>query len=311
MVFFHAIEGILSIIIIVAIGYFLTLKGWFNQETSRFIPKLVNYVALPSLMLWNLTSTFDAHGLLSMLYGLSVPFISMLCSCVIGFICSKLLNIPDHRRGVFLSIFFCSNSVFIGIPVNLALFGNDSLPYALLYFFINTFLFWTMGNYFISQDGKSADVKLFSLKNLRNVFSPPFVGFLTAILIILLGIQLPDVINNTAKYLGNMTTALSLLFIGTVIFGVKLKDFHFSKDILAILLGRFVISPIAVLLVASFIPLPLLMKKVFVIQSALPAMPQVTIIAKVYEADTEYAAMLTAITTIVSAAVIPIYMLML
>jgi len=311
MIFFHAMEGIFSIIIIVMIGYFLTFKGWFSAETAKTIPRLVNYVALPTFMLWNLTSTFDAQKLIGSLYGLAVPLTSMLLCCIVGFIVSKVLNIAPQRQGVFRTVFFCSNSVFIGIPVNLALFGEISTPYVLLYFLVNTFFFWTAGNYFIGRDGKMSDIKIFSLDSLKNVFSPPFLGFLFATTIVLTGIQLPIFILSTAKYLGNMTTPLSLLFIGIVIFGVKIKDIHLSKDVIAVLLGRFIISPLLVLFVASFIPVPVLMKKVFVIQAALPAMTQVTIIAKVYEADAEYAAMLTAITTLVSAIAIPIYMMLL
>ena len=106
MVFLHAMNGILIIIIIVTIGYILTMKGWFNKETSAIIPKLVNYIALPSFMLWNLTSTFDANKLVAALYGLAVPFTSMLLCCIIGFIVSRVLKISPKRRGVFSTVFF-------------------------------------------------------------------------------------------------------------------------------------------------------------------------------------------------------------
>jgi malate permease and related proteins len=309
MVFFHALEGIFSIIIIVMVGYFLTMKRWFNEENSKLIPKIVNYVALPTYMLWNLTSTFDKEKLLSLLYGLAVPFSSMMLCCIIGFTVAKIIKVPARRKGVFCTVFFCSNTVFIGLPVNLALFGDSSTPYVMLYFFINTLFFWTIGNYWIGKDGNISDVKFISLSTLKHVFSPPFLGILFALTIILLKIPLPDFIINTTKYLGNMTTPLSLIFIGIVIYGVNMKDIHFDKEVIAILFGRFLVSPLSVLFVASFIPLPLLMKKVFVIQAALPAMTQVTIIAKVHEADTKYAATLTAITTLASAIAIPIYML--
>lgn len=311
MVFLHALEGVFSIIIIVAIGYFLTFKGWFNKENSMIIPKLVNYISLPTFMLWNLTNNFDAEKLETAAYGLAVPFVSMLVCCILGFIISKILKIPANRRGIFNTVFFCSNSVFIGIPVNLALFGDSSTPYVLLYFLMNTLFFWTAGNYFISKDGKMSKIQLISIANIKSIFSPPFCGFIFAIVVILLGIHFPDFILNTSKYLGNMTTPLSLIFIGIVMFGVKLKDIKLNKEVVTVLIGRFIISPLIVLLVASLIPIPVLMKKVFVIQAALPAMTQITIIARVYDADTEYAAMLTAITTLVSAVAIPVYMLIL
>ena len=113
------------------------------------------------------------------------------------------------------------------------------------------------------------------------------------------------------KYLGSMTTPLSMLFIGIVMFGVKFSEIRLTKDLLVLLLGRFVISPLIVLVVASFFPIPELMKKVFVIQSALPAMTQTTLMARLYGADTEYAAVLVSTTTIAALFAIPIYMIML
>jgi predicted permease len=106
-----------------------------------------------------------------------------------------------------------------------------------------------------------------------------------------------------------MTTPLSMLFIGIAIYGVKLSNIKVSRDMIAILLGRFVISPLIVMVITYAIPLPLLMKKVFIIQAMLPVMTQTSIVAKSYQGDAEYAAIMTTVTTIASIMVIPVYML--
>ena len=308
MVFLQASEGLMSIIIMVTLGYILTGKGWFTPESSKLLPRLVTYISLPTYMVWNLLHTFSKDTFVTLFAGIIVPVLSMIISFIISYLLSNVLSLPRNRKGTFRSAFFCSSSLFIGVPVNLALFGESSTPYVLVYFLANAFLFWTIGNYSISLDGKTAPAKLISIDTIKRVFSPPFMGFTLAVILILLEIRLPDFVMNTCKYLGNMTTPLSMLFIGIAIFGVKLSTIKFSKDVIAVLIGRFVISPLAVLLVASFFPIPELMKKVFVIQAALPAMTQTTILAKVYEADTEYAALLVTLTTLFAIIAIPIYM---
>ena len=50
------------------------------------------------------------------------------------------------------------------------------------------------------------------------------------------------------------------------------------------------------------------MRKVFVIQAALPAMTQITLMANFHQADTEYAALLVSTTTVFAILVIPLYM---
>jgi predicted permease len=311
MIFLHAMEGLISIIIMVSLGYILTANGWFSEENARLLPRIVSYIALPAYMLWNLLSTFDKNTFLPLFAGIIVPVISMLTSFVIGFFISNILGLAPNKKGTFRSVFFCSSSVFVGVPINLALFGEISLPYVLVYFLANASMFWTIGNYSISLSGRKPPAKLLSLATLTRVFSPPFMGFILAVVLILLSIQLPDFIMNTCKYLGGMTTPLSMLFIGIAMFSVNLRKITLSKDIITVLIGRFVVSPLAVLVIASFFPIPELMKKVFVIQAALPGMSQTTVLAKLYEADTEYAALLVSITTLFAVLAIPVYMVIL
>lgn len=308
MVFLHALQGVFTIVIMVSLGYFLTTRGWFNEANSQLLPKLVNYVSLPAYMLWNLMSTFDKSTLEHMIYRLAVPLLSMSLCFAIAFAVSLLIGVAPNHRGTFQTVFCCSSSVFVGLPVNLALFGETSVPYVLLYFLANALFFWTIANYCISRDGKGTSPKIVSVQTLKNIFSPPLIGFAAAMALIVLGIHLPDFILNTAKYLGGMTIPLSMIFIGVVVCGVKLRNLKLTKDIVAALIGRFIVSPMAVLAVVYFIPIPLLMKKVFVIQAALPAITQTTIMARVYEADTEYAAVLVSLTTILAMIAIPVYM---
>ena len=309
--FLHALQGVLVVLLMVATGYFLTRKGWLTGETRILLPRLVNYVALPTYMTWNLMTTFDHDKLLAILPGTVVPFLSMLLSYAIGHTVSNLLGLPVNRVGTFRSMFFVSSAIFVGLPVNLALFGDSSVPYVLLFFLPNALLFWTLGVYCISSDGKLAGNKILSLTTLKSMFSPPLMAFTAATALVLLNVRLPDVLAHTFRNLGSMTTPLSMLFIGMIIYHAYLRKIRLTKDLAALLLGRFVISPLSILLVAHFIPIPDLMRKVFVIQAAMPAMTQTSILAKLYEADTEYAAVTTSLTVLVSMIAIPVYMVLL
>ena len=309
MALFQAMEGIFTILFIISIGYYLTKIGWVNSEVSAFIPKLLTYVALPSLLFWNTTSILSKEQLFSLMYGLSIPSIAIFLNLMISVFLSSVLNLPSGRIGIFRAVCFSSNVLQIGIPVSLAFFGQAAVPYALLYYLINTLFFWTTGNYFIARDGKGemSEAKLFSASSIKNIFSPPLLALIVALAVLLFNIPIAGFFMNTLRYLSNMTTPLALIFIGAVIFGIKLKNIRFSRDIFAALIMRFIISPSLILLAAYFIPIPEMMKKVFVIQSAVPSMIQVTILAKFYGADTEYAATLTALTIIFSVIFIPFY----
>lgn len=311
MIVLHALESILSIIIMITLGYILTAKGWFREETSKLFSRLVTIIALPPFMVWNLVSTFDREKLLAVRSGLIIPFLSMLVCFGLSWIIARLIGVDYQRRGTFQTMFFVSNTIFIGLPVNLALFGHDSIPFVLLYYIANTVLFWTIGMYGISQDGDQDCANIISLATVKKIFSPPLLGFLVAVILILVEVKLPAFILDTCRYLGNLTTPLSMLFIGIAINAVKLHQIKINKDMIAIMAGRFIISPVSVILLATIFPIPDLMKKVFVMQAAMPVMTQTSIVAKAYGADAEYAAVMTTVSTLLAAIFIPLYMLIL
>lgn len=308
MIIFSAIESILSIIIMISIGYFLTYKKWFDENSKKLFSKLITKIALPCYMVSNLMENFNKEKLLKLDKGLIVPFLSMLITYAIAHIVANVIKVEKGKKGTFISMFFVSNTIFIGLPVNVALFGNRSIPYVLLYYMGNTVLFWTLGVYDISKDGMKKEEKLFTLNGLKRIFSAPLLGFIAGILFIMLQVKFPTFIMQTFKYMGNLTTPMSMLFIGMAIFAVNKNEIKFSKDMAAILIGRFVVSPLVVVALSYFFPMPVLMKKVFIIQAAMPVMTQTSITTKAYGADEKYAAVMTTVTTIASALVIPIYM---
>lgn len=310
MVLLDAVEGVLSLLLMGLIGYILAWKGWFNEESKALLPKLITYVSLPLFLLSSLTSTFKSDELVHMVYGAVVPMLSMIICLFFSLGLGKILKVDKKHIGLFHTTFTTSNSIFIGVPVNIALFGEQSLPYTLVYFFANTIFFWTVGNYYISSDSKKSKVKLISMDSLKKIFSMPVIALIVALLLILLQIKLPNFLMNAAKYLGNMTTPLAIILIGVILHSIDLKKIKWDRDLIWVMVGRFIISPLSILLVIYFIPVPELMRKVFIIQASLPAMAQTAILASFYQTDIEYATLIVSVSTLASIITIPIFMLL-
>lgn len=302
-----AAESILSIVFLIMVGYILAFKKWFNESSTNLIVKLVTQISLPALMIYTLMSNFTKQQFLNSLSGLAIPFISILLSYFIAIAAAKILRVDPSRRGLFISMFFSSNTIFMGLPINEAIYGQKSLPYVLLYYIANTTFVWTIGVYEISKDGANGKVRLFSKDSLKNLISPPLMGYIVAVILIVLGINLPTWLMDSCKYLGNLTTPLSMIFIGITIYSVSLKEFRLNKDIIGVLLGRFIACPLIIIALLLFSHTTGLMKDVFVVQAAMPVMTNSAIISKMYNSDYKFAAVVISITTIASLAVIPIY----
>lgn len=306
-----SIGNVLSIAIMIIIGYVLAYKKWFNKNSTDLLVKLVIKISLPPLLFSIMLENFDRKELVHSFKGLSIPLLSIFILFIISVLVAKIINVQKNREGLFTSFFFNSNTIFMGLPINLALFGEKSIPYVLLYYVANTIFFWTLGVYEISKDGTTEKSRFFSIKTLKKILSPPLIGYLISLVFIVLGIKLPDSLISTCKYLGNLSTPLSMIFIGITIYSVDRSAFKIGKEMIAVFFGRFILSPVLILILCLFIPIPPLMRSVFVIQAAMPVMTNSSIIARSYNADHSFAAVIITVTTIASIFVIPIYMVVL
>ncbi|MDY4920203.1 MAG: AEC family transporter [Phascolarctobacterium sp.] len=304
----QALDGIFTIVLVVGIGYVLSKKGWFDDKTSSLIAKLVTTVSLPLYMITSLTKNFTAEKLIKLAPDMMLPVCSMLLAMMVGKVFMRLLNVRTGRKGVFITNFFIANTMFIGLPVNLALFGDESIPSVMLYYMVNLIFFWTLGVQNIVADVTGTYEGLFSTKVLKKLWSPPLMGFVAAIVLIILNVQLPRFLMRGFQYVGNLTTPLSLIFIGIEIAKINLKEFNFERDIIGGLFGRFVVCPLCVLALVPFVSVSPISVKVFTMQATMPAMTQMAIVCKQYGGDSQFAAALSFITILFGLLVIPVYM---
>ena len=308
-IFLRSISGILVILGMILVGFIIGEKGWFDDKSRGLLAKLVTQVALPCYMLYTITQRFTAADLLKMLPALRFPALSMVVLLGIATGVARIFAVRQDRRGLFISMFFNSNTIFVGLPINQALFGDASIPYVLIYYMCNTTFFWTLGTYLIQRDGEGE--AQFDLKtSLKKVFSPPLMGFLLGIVLVILHIKLPTFLASDLQYLGNLTTPLSMIFIGLSVSHVGVKQLVLGKEQLLILLGRFLVAPLLMASIVYWVPLPSLMKQVFIIQSAMPVMTNAPVVARLYGADSDYAAVMVTETTLATMVVIPILMLL-
>ena len=308
-IFLMSISGILVILGMILVGFIIGEKGWFDDKSRGLLAKLVTQVALPCYMLYTITQRFTAADLLKMLPALRFPALSMVILLGIATAVARIFAVRQDRRGLFISMFFNSNTIFVGLPINQALFGDASIPYVLIYYMCNTTFFWTLGTYLIQRDGKGEaqfDIRI----SLKKVFSPPLMGFILGLVMVMLQIKLPAFLASDLQYLGNLTTPLSMIFIGLSVSNAGLKQLTLKKDQFLILLGRFLVAPLLMASIVYWLPLPSLMKQVFIIQSAMPVMTNAPVVARLYGADSDYAAVMVTETTLATMVVIPFLMLL-
>ncbi|GAA3629121.1 AEC family transporter [Lactobacillus hamsteri] len=315
--FLSSISSVIVIVLIMLLGYILRLKGWFADTFAGNISKLITQIALPASIFISVQNNLTRGSLLNLFENLLLPFIGVVISYIIAFVLVKIIKVPVGRRGIFINTIANANTIFIGMPLNVALFGNKAMPYFLVYYIINTISTWAFGVFLIKNDDPTLIAKEKKKHKIewKKLLPMPLVGFLVAIIWLLTGLKLPTFASQTFTYIGNLVTPLSLVYIGIVLADSGIKNVRVDKDSAFALIGRFVIAPaIMILLVRLVAPsvgldVPKLMGETFIVQSGTPALAVLPVLADEAHGDVDYATNVVVLSTILFIVVVPILMM--
>lgn len=297
-----------SLTLLCCIGYVVARKGWVSSETEIFLPRLVTTVVLPPFLMGNVITHFQRDALLHLLLGSLLPLVSIVASFVLFLCIAWVCGVDTCRRRLFATAACTSNTMFIGIPVATALFGEHAIPWVLLYFFGNTLFFWTIGNYCIACEGAHGKRPFTLRETVQRIFSPPLCGMLVGVVLVLLGVPLPTVISDTCRYLGNLATPLALLYIGMILHHVSWKTHHLGKDMLLALMLRLTISPLILVACRGILPLQKIQEHVYIIMAGLPSMTTIALVSAYHGADKEFASAFVALSTLAAMVSVPLWM---
>ena len=306
--FLTSITSIIPIIAIIVLGYILQVKGWFGDAFGPNLSRLIMNVALPASIFVSVMKYLTLDKLISLSGGLLYTFVAFILGYIVAYIAVMIFKVRPGRRGTTINTFVNANTIFIGLPLNIALFGEQALPYFLIYYITNTISTWTLGVYLMTSDSKSGQSKKTSKFDWKKLLPAPLVGFLVALLFLILRISIPDFATNTLTYVGNIVTPLSLIYIGIVLAKAGLNTITFDKDTIVTLVGRFILAPLIMLLVLKFFAPNMVTAefKTFMIQSATPALAVLPILANQGKGDVEFSTNVVTLSTVLFIVVIPI-----
>ena len=201
-----------------AVGFYLNKRDILNPEINKKLSSLIVDVTCPFLIISSASSVGSGDAkdvLLLLITGAAVyillPFIAMLVV--------KILRVPKDSRGVYQCMVMFSNNSFMGYPVVEALFGGFAIFYTTIFHMGFNFLFFTYGIFIMAKD--AGTVSKFNPKRLINT---GVIASIIALIIYFAGIQVPEIILSPLSFVGNITTPLSMLVIGSNMASYKLSD---------------------------------------------------------------------------------------
>ena len=308
MLFLTSLESIIPIIALIVLGYFLQVRGWFHNDFGNDLSKLIMNVAMPVSIFVSVLKYLTLEKLISLSGGLVYTFVAFALGYIVAFLSVKAFKVAPGRRGTVINTFVNANTIFIGLPLNIALFGDDALAYFLIYYITNTISTWTLGVFLMTSDSKSGKKKQESHFDWKKLLPAPLLGFIVSVVFLIINIPLPSFVSSTLGYVGGLTTPLSLVYIGIVLAKAGIKTIRFDKDSIVALIGRFIVAPVLMFLVLKLMAPSMVTAEyqTFMIQSATPALAVLPILANQGDGDVEFATNIVTLSTVLFVIVIPI-----
>lgn len=293
------LEKMMMLLILMLVGFAAAKAGWvdsaFSQKTSRMITNVFIVATILSSVVG--VEPLFTGGELALVA--AAVFILFGIGGIIGWCSARLLPLAQQDRTVaWLSVFFMNN-VFIGFPVVEALFGQNvvfcasltNLPFNLLLFSIGV-------SRLRAGQGRGR-------VTLREVFTPPLIATLAAIVIFLLQIPLPALVGDTIKTLGAATVPLSMLVIGISLSQVPMGQALRDWRAYVVSLVRLILCPVAVWLVLGLF-LEGTTLGVLTVIAACPSGAMITILCVRYGLDDLFASRVNFVSTLLCAVTLPV-----
>ena len=296
--------ALIPVFLVMITGAAFQKAGGLSEELETGMMRLVLNLLAPCLIFSKITGNPALESIAVAGWSIGTGLVLIL----LGFgIAALVAAIARFRKGEGLRTFTIAAGIqnygFMALPVVMELWPNDPGPGGLV--FVHgigiELAMWTVGLFIMTQHAGPPWKKL---------INGPFIAVLVSLALNFSGghTLLPEVMKTAMGWLGDCAIPMSLFMIGATI--GRLFKRQFWDDAIRVSLAscavRLILHPIAILAVAKYLPVPVELQKVLVVQAGMPAAVFPIVIARLYGGHPQTAIQVVLATTIVSVITAPL-----
>lgn len=290
--------------------YIFIVIGWVARRKwnlgSKWISKTLLYVLIPLLIIENLLKadleeTAVAGAIIFILaFAMNVPAIF-----------TKRVLAKDYNESLLKGAFSYYNIGWFGIPVVMALFGEQEMPLIISAYMGNVLYGDSIGFYMMSRT-KDIPAKEAVKKVLR---IPAVYACILAIVLNLFSIELPEAVEPVGTVISWTVSALGMLIIGVTLAGIDFKAIAYGT--LSKILGVRYVSGALILILLVFMEHQFLnvleddQQKLMLLMATFPIAANLVVFASVLDTEQENAALLVGTSSLISLLLVPLISLFL
>ncbi|MEM5557802.1 AEC family transporter [Aliarcobacter cryaerophilus] len=232
--------SVLPIYFFIFLG-FIAKKNLKTQIDEKTLVLLSLYFLQPIMIFWGLTKEpINYEFVLSPIFFL----ICMGSTLLLMLLYSKFLFSSKTDENIFLATALIGNTGNLGIPLGIALFGVESVPYTSIINIANIFFMYTISIYFFARD------KFNFKESIKSIFKIPVIWFaIFALAFNYFEFKIPKEFDFALQMGAYTSLTLQLIIFGTYLYSVKVKtipwklslQISFAKHILLPIIGIIVV----------------------------------------------------------------------
>lgn len=295
------LNELLSITIIVLIGFVARRRGILGKREANLLNTVVMKLSLPALIFTSLIETELDWEFAKLI---PLAFVMVLIMGLVSFLCARLLGLRPQSMGSFINAGMFLNSGFIGFPIIYQAFGDPGLVRVILFDLVgqNVTMF-TLGLWVAARFGEDGYTRQESTKALHQVFtSPALIALVLGILG--RGLPYPAVFIDALDWFGSISIPLIIFSLG-VTFDFDLRELP-PAPILTMVGLQLFLYPLLAAGLGLLFNLSGLTYKVGIIAAATPAAMGTLPIASEHGLDENLSAALIIVTTLACVLTIPL-----
>ena len=276
-------QALVKVGLLVAVGWFMANRGWVGPASRLPLMRLVIWVFFPALIFSRICNNKLLSSSSQAALYLGTGFLMIVGGILIGQWVARLVGYEEGvaKRTLAYSLGI-NNFGYLGIPITAALFDRDVVGVLLVHNVGVEAAVWTFGVTYLS--GKKG------WKGLKNLAQPMTLSLAIGLAINFAGWGDTAPVTFLAQVLhwvGECAIPVGTILTG-IYFHETIKGYRFFAEgrvTVGIILARWILIPVSLLLVAAFVVHDPELKKVMLVQAAMPAGIFSFLIVEMYKGD--------------------------
>lgn len=289
---------ILTFAAIVGIGAVLRASGRVRVEHAAALNAVIVYVGLPAFILRAIHGAALGTDLIGVV---GVAWLVIMVACAAAMLAARLLRLDRARTGAFVLAAALGNTGYIGYPLTQRLLGQDAVSLAVFADVFGTVIaLVVVGLPLASRFGPVHKGRVGVFRELATF--PAIVALVVGLG--LRAVSFPGPVSDGLDLLANMVAPLIMLSVGLT---VRPRSIVHGAPTLAVLaLIRLALAPLVAVLVGGWL-LHGDAYRVSVLEASVPSMMLTLAVSERFGLDSDFVAAAIFVTTLVSAATIPLW----